>query len=58
MVGWVWAVAFLILGTIAGIFGFAGISGTTTWLAQMLFFLFLIAFIVTLIWGQRGPAQE
>jgi len=58
MAGWVWAIAFLILGTIAGIFGFAGISGTTTWLAQMLFFLFLIAFVVTLIWGRRGVTQE
>ncbi len=54
MVGGVWSIAFLILGTVAGIFGFSGIAGTTTWLAQVLFFLSLTAFIVSLIWGRRG----
>jgi len=54
MTNWVWAVAFSILGVIAGIFGFAGIAGTSTWLAQTLFFIFLIAVIVTLIWSRRG----
>jgi uncharacterized membrane protein YtjA (UPF0391 family) len=57
MVGWVWAIAFLILGIISGIFGFAGIAGTATWLAQALFFLFLIAFIVTLLWGRGSRAD-
>ena len=57
MVGWVWAIAFLVLGIIAGIFGFAGIAGTATWMAQILFFLLLIAFIVTLLWG-RGSRSD
>ena len=56
MLGWVWAISFLILGIIAGIFGFAGIAGTATWLAQVLFFLFLIAFVVTLLWGRGSRA--
>jgi uncharacterized membrane protein YtjA (UPF0391 family) len=54
MVGWVWSIAFLILGIIAGIFGFAGIAGTATWLAQVLFFLFLAAFIVSALWGRKS----
>ena len=54
MVSWVWSIAFLILGIIAGIFGFSGIAGAATWLAQVLFFLFLTAFIVSLFWGRRG----
>jgi uncharacterized membrane protein YtjA (UPF0391 family) len=54
MVGWVWAIAFLILGIIAGVFGFGGIAGTSTWIAQVLFFLFLIAFVVTLLWSRGG----
>ncbi len=54
MVSWVWSITFLILGVIAGIFGFSGIAGTATWLAQVLFFLFLTAFIVSLFWGRRG----
>ena len=57
MVEWVWAIGFLILGIIAGIFGFAGIAGTATWIAQVLFFLFLIAFVVTLLWGQGSRTE-
>jgi uncharacterized membrane protein YtjA (UPF0391 family) len=56
MLGWVWAIAFLILGVIAGIFGFSGIAGTGTWICQVLFFLLLIAFVVTLLWGRRGKS--
>ena len=58
MVGWVWATAFLILGIIAGIFGFTGISGTMTWAAQLLFFTFLIAFVATLLWSRDGRTVE
>lgn len=52
-----WAIFFLVAGIIAGIFGFAGIAGTATWIAQVLFFLFLIAFIVSLFWGRRGAGR-
>lgn len=52
------AVAFLIVGIIAGIFGFGGIAGTATWIAQVLFFVFLIAFIVSLFWGRRSPGSR
>lgn len=54
MSGWVWAVAFLILATVAGAIGFAGIAGTATWIVQVLFFVSVIAFIETLLWGRRG----
>ncbi len=52
------AIAFLIVGIIAGIFGFGGIAGTATWIAQVLFFVFLIAFIVSLFWGRRSPGSR
>ncbi len=45
-----WAIAFLVLGIVAGAFGFSGIAGTATWLAQVLFFLLMIAFIIALFW--------
>jgi uncharacterized membrane protein YtjA (UPF0391 family) len=54
MAGWVWAVAFLILATVAGAIGFGGSAGTTTWIVQVLFFISAIAFIETLLWGRRG----
>jgi uncharacterized membrane protein YtjA (UPF0391 family) len=50
MGGAVWVVVFLVLGIISGILGFAGIAGTSTWIVQLLFFLFLTAFIVKLLW--------
>ncbi|HYA43938.1 MAG TPA: DUF1328 family protein [Syntrophobacteraceae bacterium] len=56
MAGWVWAIVFLIVGIISGVFGFSGIAGTSTWVAQLLFFLLLIAFVVTLLWSRRGRA--
>ncbi len=56
MDGWVWAVIFLILGVVASIFGFSGIAGTSTWLWQILFFVFVIGFVLTFIWGRRRGA--
>jgi uncharacterized membrane protein YtjA (UPF0391 family) len=52
------AIAFLIIGIIAGALGFAGIAGTATWVAQLLFFLFLIGFIITLLWGRTGTTSS
>ena len=49
-----WAIGFLILAIIAAVFGFGGIAGTAVGLAKVLFFLFLIAFVVSLLMGWRG----
>ncbi len=51
-----WAVAFLIIALIAGLLGFTGIAGTAVWLAKVLFFVFLVLFVVTLLFGRRPPA--
>ncbi len=53
MQGWAWAIVFLVPGIITAIFGFAGIAGTATWIAQILFFLSVIAFVLTFFWGRR-----
>jgi uncharacterized membrane protein YtjA (UPF0391 family) len=51
-----WAIAFLVIALIAGLFGFGGIAGTAAWMAQVLFFLFLVLFVVALIFGRmRTP---
>ncbi len=52
-----WALAFLIIAIIAGIFGFGGVAGTASWIAQVLFFIFLIAFVVSLFTGRRPPVS-
>lgn len=41
-----WAVTFLVIALIAGVLGFGNIAGTSTEIARILFFVFLILFIV------------
>ena len=48
-----WAIAFLVIALIAGILGFGVIAGTAAGFAKILFFVFLILFLVSLIRGRR-----
>jgi uncharacterized membrane protein YtjA (UPF0391 family) len=53
-----WAIGFFIVAIIAAVFGFGGIASGAAGIAKILFFLFLIAFVVSLIMGLmrgRGP---
>jgi uncharacterized membrane protein YtjA (UPF0391 family) len=50
-----WAIVFLVVAIIAAVFGFGGIAGEAMWFARVLFFLFLILFVISLILGRRGP---
>lgn len=47
-----WALMFLLVAVISGVLGFGGIAGTSAWMAQVLFVVGLIAFVVTLIAGR------
>lgn len=44
-----WAVIFFIVAIVAAVFGFGNIAGAATDIAKVLFFLFLILFVVSLI---------
>ena len=44
-----WSLIFLIVAIIAGIFGFGRIAAGATSIAKVLFFIFLIIFVVSLI---------
>lgn len=53
-----WTIGFFIVAIIAAVFGFGGIASSAAGIAKVLFFLFLIAFVVSLIMGLmrgRGP---
>lgn len=55
MIGW--AIAFLVVALLAALFGFTGIAGASAWIAQVLFVVGLIAFVVMLFVRRgRGPA--
>ncbi|MFA5856550.1 MAG: DUF1328 domain-containing protein [Candidatus Pacearchaeota archaeon] len=44
-----WAIAFLVLALIAGVFGFGLISGLSFTIAKWLAIIFVILFVVTII---------
>lgn len=46
-----WALMFFIVAIVAALFGFGGIAAGATSIAQVLFFLFIILFIVSLLMG-------
>ncbi|WP_340065647.1 DUF1328 domain-containing protein [Ascidiimonas aurantiaca] len=48
-----WTVTFIILAIIAAIFGFGGIAEGAASIAKILFFIFLIAFVFSLITGKK-----
>ena len=55
-----WAITFFIVAIIAAVFGFGGIAAGAAGIAKILFFFFLLAFIVSLVWhlmrgGGPGP---
>ncbi len=44
-----WAITFLIVALIAALFGFGGIASASAGVAQILFGIFLVLFIVAMI---------
>lgn len=44
-----WAVTFLVVALIAGVLGFGGIAGTSVGIAKVLFFIFIILFVISLV---------
>jgi uncharacterized membrane protein YtjA (UPF0391 family) len=53
-----WALAFFVIAIIAAVFGFGGIASGAAEIAKLLFFLFVVLFLVSLVVGLvrgRGP---
>ena len=48
-----WAAVFFVIGLIAFALGFTGIGGAAAGIAKILFFVFLVLFVVSLIAGRR-----
>ncbi len=47
-----WSITFLIIAVVAAVFGFGLIAGTAASIAKVLFFIFLILFVISLITGR------
>jgi uncharacterized membrane protein YtjA (UPF0391 family) len=48
-----WALVFLVVALVAGVLGFTGIAGTSAGIAQILFWIFLVVFVGSLLLGKR-----
>ncbi len=48
-----YAVTFLIIALIAGVLGFGVIAGTAATIAKVLFLVFLVLFLVSLLRGRK-----
>jgi uncharacterized membrane protein YtjA (UPF0391 family) len=44
-----WALMFLVVALVAALFGFGGIASTATGIAQILFVIALVMFLITLV---------
>ena len=53
-----WALMFLVVALIAALFGFTNLAGTSIVAAKILFFVFLVLFVVSLITGGRTPRES
>jgi uncharacterized membrane protein YtjA (UPF0391 family) len=49
-----YALLFLIIALIAGMFGFTTVAGTAYLAAKVLFFVFLVLFVLMLLLGARA----
>jgi uncharacterized membrane protein YtjA (UPF0391 family) len=46
-----WALVFFVIALIAALFGFGGIAAGASSIAQILFFVFVVLFVVSLLAG-------
>lgn len=53
-----WALAFFIFAVIAGVLGFGGIASASAGIAKILFFVFLILFVASLLFRIAGKADN
>ncbi len=51
-----WTLVFLVVALIAGLFGFGGIASASAGIAKILFGIFIVLFLVSLVFGalRRG----
>lgn len=48
-----WTIIFLIIAIIAAIFGFGGIYEAATDIARILFYIFIVLFILSFLFGRK-----
>jgi uncharacterized membrane protein YtjA (UPF0391 family) len=52
-----WSLVFLVIALIAGVLGFSSIYVAAAGIAKILFFVFLVLFVISLLTGGLGRRQ-
>jgi uncharacterized membrane protein YtjA (UPF0391 family) len=53
-----WALVFFVVSVVSAVFGFGGIAETTAGIAQILFYVFLVFFVISLFAGLVGGGRR
>jgi uncharacterized membrane protein YtjA (UPF0391 family) len=53
-----WALGFFVLALVAALFGFGGLATTSAGIAKTLFYVFLIVFVVSLVFGLTASRRH
>ena len=53
-----WALVFLVVALLSALFGFTDVAGTSMVAAKILFFVFLVMFVASLVMGYRAPRDS
>ena len=48
-----WVLTFVIVALIAGVLGFTDLAGDAAYIAKVLFYIFLVLLVLSLIFGKR-----
>ncbi len=46
-----WSLAFLVFALVAGLLGFTTIAGDAMYIARILFYIFVVVFLVSVVFG-------
>lgn len=46
-----WALVFFLVALVSGVLGFGGVAAGAMSVAKILFWLFIVLFLISLIWG-------
>jgi len=49
-----WALTFLVIALIAGVLGIGVVAGPAAYIARVLFVIFLVMFVISLVMGRRA----
>lgn len=53
-----WAILFLVVALVAALFGFTSVAGTAYAAARIVFFVFIVLFVVSLLAGRGSTGRD